>query len=68
LHLVEDGLCRETAHEADRIALGCDADGLVVERHVAVPAWLADGARQRRLAALARPVDQDGWSVAEGLT
>ncbi len=38
--------------------------GLVVERHVAVPAGLADGARERRLAALPRAVDQHGRRVA----
>jgi hypothetical protein len=67
LHLVDDGLRRTTVHEADRISLCCGSHGFIVERHVTVPAGLADGAGQRCLAALPRAVDQNGRGIAERL-
>jgi len=67
LHLVEDGLRRKTIHKADRISLCCGPHGFIVERHVPVPAGLADGAGQRCLAALPRAVDQNGRGIAERL-
>jgi len=54
--------------EADRVTPGCAPDGLVVERHVPVTTGLADGAGQRRLAALPRTVDQNGRGIAERLS
>ena len=65
LHLLEDGLRRKTVHKADRISLCCSPHGFIIERHVPVPAGLADGAGQRCLAALPPAVDQDGRGIAE---
>ena len=68
LHLIENRSCREAMNEADRIVFRGASDGLIVERHVAVAAGLADSACERRLAALPRSVNQDGRGVAERLT
>ena len=67
LHLVEGDLRRKRADEADRVVPRGTGDGLVVERHVPVPARLADGPRQGRLAALSRAVDQDSRGIGKRL-
>jgi hypothetical protein len=55
------------ADETDRIGLGRRKDALVIETEVAVPPGLADPLRQRGLAGLARPVNQDDRRVHQGL-
>jgi hypothetical protein len=67
LDLVKDRSWTQPFHESDGIESGRTLDRLVVERHVAVTARLADEASQRGLAALARPVNQDGRRVGERL-
>lgn len=67
LDFIEDRSPRQPFHETDGVVSGGVPDGLVVERHVAVATWLADGSGQRGLAALARPVNQDGWRVGQRL-
>ena len=67
LDLVEDRSWRQPFHETDGIASGRTLDRLVVERHVAVTARLADEASPGGLATLARPVNQDGWRVGQRL-
>jgi hypothetical protein len=57
LYLIENRSLWQLCHKADRIVLGCSSNRLIVKRHVTVAARLADGAGQRRLAALARTVN-----------
>ena len=67
LNLIEDRSPRQPFHETDRVASGSVPDSLVVERHVTVAARFAHGAGQRRLAALTRPVNQNGRCVRQCL-
>ena len=67
LHLVQDGPFRQLGHEADGVLPGRAAQCLVVEGEVAVAAALSDGAGKRRLAALARAVDQHRRRIGQRL-
>ena len=65
LHLVEDGVRGQVAHEPDRIGPRRGGDRLVVERDVAIASWLPDEPRQRRLAALTRAMNEHRRAVGQ---
>ena len=67
LNLVEDDPLGQVVHEAGRVGLGRTARHLIVEAEVRVAQTRPDRLRQRRLAALARPMDQHHGRVGQRL-
>ena len=67
LYLVQNRLRGQAVDEPDRISRRGRPDRVIVERQVAVASWLPDSAGQRRLPALTRAVNQDGWRIRQGL-
>jgi len=67
LDLIEDRAPGQVRHEARRVGLRGGAHHVVVQVEVGVAPLAAKPLRQGRFAALARPVDEDDWAVAQRL-
>lgn len=66
LNFVEDRPLRQVPDKPHRIFLGGRAEHVIIEVEVPVATFPTDRLRQRRLAGLARTMDQHGGTVVEG--